>query len=88
MASGVAVVGYSGPGIGEVVGAEGMLVRAGDAGELARFLAILWNDPNLAQGLGEKGRRRAQRWPTWAETGERFADLLDREVGATSGRQA
>jgi glycosyltransferase involved in cell wall biosynthesis len=87
MASGLAVIGYSGPGIGEVVGTEGLLVRAGDPGELARFLAILWNDPYLARGLGEKGRGRAQRWPTWAETGERFADLLEREVGATSGRQ-
>jgi glycosyltransferase involved in cell wall biosynthesis len=88
MASGLPVVGYTAPGIAEVVGMEGLLTPAGDPIELAKFLAILWHDADLARELGEKGRRRAQRWPTWAETGERFADLLERRVGATSGRPA
>jgi glycosyltransferase involved in cell wall biosynthesis len=88
MASGLAVVGYSGPGVAEVVGTDGMLIPQGETGELAKSLATVWSDPDLARGLGEKGRLRAQGWPTWAETGERFADLVEREVGITSGRPA
>jgi glycosyltransferase involved in cell wall biosynthesis len=88
MASGLPVVGYSGPGMTEVVGSDGLLVPSGDHAELTKALARVWNDPGMARGLGEKGLRRAQRWPTWTETGERFADLVEREVGITSGRPA
>jgi glycosyltransferase involved in cell wall biosynthesis len=83
MASGLAVIGYAVPGMVEVVGTEGLLVRAGEPTELAKGLAILWKDRDLTLGLGERARRRALRWPTWDRTGERFADVLER---ATSNR--
>jgi glycosyltransferase involved in cell wall biosynthesis len=85
MASGLAVVGYSVPGMAEVVGADGLLVPPGDGDRLARTLATLWKHPDLSQRLGARGRRRVARWPTWARTGEWFADILDDLLARSSG---
>jgi glycosyltransferase involved in cell wall biosynthesis len=85
MVSGVAVVGYSIPGMAEVVGPDGVLVSPEDADRLAEELVALWADPDRTRDLAERGRRRAGRWPTWAQTGERFAELLDDVLATASG---
>jgi len=78
MASGVPVVGYDVPGLGEVVrhGRDGLLARLGDTPDLATCLRDLVADPALASAMGGAARRRALEWPTWAEAAERFAEAL------------
>jgi glycosyltransferase involved in cell wall biosynthesis len=85
MASGVAVLGCAIPGMDEVAGPDAVLVPPGDVRRLAEELSSLWANPDRSRDLGERGRHRATRWPTWAETGERFADLLDDVLATSSG---
>jgi glycosyltransferase involved in cell wall biosynthesis len=79
MASGVPVVGYDVPGIGELVrhGRDGLLARAGDVEDLTICLRDLVTDPELATAMGRAARRRSAEWPTWAETGQRFVEAMD-----------
>ena len=78
MASGVPVVGFDVPGLRELVrpGRDGLLARDGDVEDLASSLRDLLADRDLAAAMGRTARRRASEWPTWAETGARFADVL------------
>jgi glycosyltransferase involved in cell wall biosynthesis len=84
MASGVPVAGYDVPGMRELVrhGRDGLLARMGDVDELADCLGDLLRTPALADGMGANARRRALEWPTWQDTGERFADAMDRFEGS------
>jgi glycosyltransferase involved in cell wall biosynthesis len=70
------VVGFDVPGLRELVrpGRDGLLARDGDAEDLARSLADLFAEPELAAAMGRAARKRAVEWPTWEETGVRFAD--------------
>lgn len=80
MASGLPVVGFDVPGMRELVrpGVDGVLVAAGDTGSLGAAIAEVWSDPEAGRRMGASGRRRALAWPTWEETGRRFAALVDR----------
>jgi glycosyltransferase involved in cell wall biosynthesis len=79
MASGLPVVGFDTPGINDLVrsGRDGILVPVGDVDALSRGLVDVFRDRDLASALGEAGRRRALAWPTWEETGNRFAAALE-----------
>ena len=59
----------------------GLLVPPDDVVALAAAMRTLATDDGLRQRLGENARRRAERLPTWQETGEAFRaavrDLLD-----------
>lgn len=63
MACGKPCIGTSVGGIPGVIvhGESGLLVRAADAGDLARALALLMRDGGLRRRLGENGRRRVER---------------------------
>jgi len=82
MASGVPVVGFDAPGVGELVrsGVDGMLVPGGDVASLGREVGKVAGDRELARCLGRSARRRARAWPTWAVTARRFAS----EIGGLS----
>ena len=61
------VIGARAGGIPEVIddGDNGLLVPFGDAGALAGAMARLLADPDLAQRLGENGRRKTMDSLTW-----------------------
>jgi glycosyltransferase involved in cell wall biosynthesis len=60
MACGVPVVHTNRGGLPEAVGPGGLLVRAGDPGQLAKVLVHLLIDSNLRLKLGALARRRAE----------------------------
>jgi len=69
MASGKPVVASNLPGVRSVVsdGQDGLLVRPGDAGDLAHKIGLLLDDPRLRREMGERGRRKVEAryaWPT------------------------
>jgi glycosyltransferase involved in cell wall biosynthesis len=88
MASGIPVVGFDVPGVAELVrdGVEGLLVPPGDIASLAEAMRRVVQDPALRDRLGEQGRGRARSWPTWEQTGERFADVME-ELATRPRRQ-
>ncbi len=57
-------------------GATGIIVPAGDVEALAGALERLLGDPELAQRLGEAGRRRALEEYSWARVAERVETAL------------
>jgi glycosyltransferase involved in cell wall biosynthesis len=68
-ANGVPNVGYRAGGIGWVIrdGIDGLLVRCGDVGGLARALLRLEGDGALRRRLGETGRARTEKEFDWEE---------------------
>lgn len=85
MAAGLPVVATSVGGMPELVqpGETGMLVGAGDAGNLAIAVAALLDDPEWSASLGARARERASAlWPQ-TEAASRMADLL-RRVAASA----
>jgi glycosyltransferase involved in cell wall biosynthesis len=78
MASGLPVVGFDVPGLRELIrpGRDGLLARDGDVEDLARSLGDLFAEPGLADAMGRAARKRALEWPTWKETGARFAEAV------------
>ena len=86
MATGVPVVGYAIPGISEVAGSGGgLLVSPGDVAALGAALRYLWGDGELRARLSTEARRRSEAWPTWRETGDRVADLVERASRQATG---
>jgi glycosyltransferase involved in cell wall biosynthesis len=69
---------YSG-GIPEYVedGRTGMLVRRGDAQELALAISRVIDDPALARAMGKAGRQRVLERFTWEVSARRLADLIE-----------
>jgi glycosyltransferase involved in cell wall biosynthesis len=65
MASGVPVVGTSAGGIPEIIDGCGIVVKPGNAGELADAVNLLLNNQNLAGKLGKLGRRRVEKLYDW-----------------------
>jgi glycosyltransferase involved in cell wall biosynthesis len=64
------------PGIAEVIGDAGLLVRPGDAEQLAAALCRLRGDPDLRSNLSERARRRAGSF-LWRETSGSYQALLE-----------
>ncbi len=60
MACGLPVVAADAPGVADILGDDGRVVPAGDAGALARALGSLLDDEGLRSRLGERARRRAE----------------------------
>jgi glycosyltransferase involved in cell wall biosynthesis len=85
MASALPVVGYDIPGMQGLVrpGVDGLLVAAGDPAALGDATAELWKETGRARRMGAAARERALAWPTWDETGRRFAALAARVAGLT-----
>jgi glycosyltransferase involved in cell wall biosynthesis len=79
MASGIPVVGFDVPGVAELVrnDVDGLLAPPGDLASLVEALRRVVRDPALRDRLGEQARGRALSWPTWEQTGERFADVME-----------
>jgi glycosyltransferase involved in cell wall biosynthesis len=88
MVSGIPVVGFDVPGVAELArdGVDGLLVSPGDVASLAEALRRVVQDPALRDRLGEQARGRALSWPTWEQTGERFADVME-ELATRPRRQ-
>ncbi|MGY1711216.1 glycosyltransferase family 4 protein [Geodermatophilus sp. SYSU D00758] len=75
MACGTPLVTTDAGALPEVVGRRaGLIVRAGDVGELTAALQLVLDSPALAEQLGRAGRRRALASYTWRATAERTAD--------------
>ncbi|MBN1953797.1 MAG: glycosyltransferase family 4 protein [Anaerolineae bacterium] len=56
-------------------GVDGLLVRYGDAGDLARAIAELLADPERRARMGEAGRQKVLRRYTWDVITRRFRDV-------------
>ena len=92
MAAGLPVIATNVGGNPEAVedGVTGIIVPPGDAGALARGMALLLDNAELAAGLGEAARRRvAQRFSIEQmvrETEALYLRLLERRRAAPAGR--
>lgn len=78
-ACGVPVVGSDSGAIPEVVGDAGLIFPEGDAPALARALAKLHSEPNVAKQLGETGLRRAHETFSWQRIAEQMTQIY-REI--------
>jgi glycosyltransferase involved in cell wall biosynthesis len=81
MAAGLPVLTTEVAAIPELVDGAGVLVRPGDADQLAAQLGRLGADPELRRRLGEAGRRRAQRDFDSRAVGAQLVEIL-REAAA------
>ena len=81
MALGLPVVGWRAGNLPYLIehGCQGLLIKPGDVGELARALERLARDDTLRQRLGAAALMRAAAWPTWNDTAASFFATL-REV--------
>ena len=82
MASGLPVVGFDAPGVRDLIrsGSDGVLVPTGNVIALSQTMGNLFRDRHLAAAMGKSARDRALAWPTWQETGDHFADVLESQV--------
>jgi starch synthase len=85
MAHGIPCVGSAVQSIPEILdeGRAGLLVRPGDAGELAEALITLLTDDELAGSLAANGPRRVAESLTWDHVAARIAAAL-KSVGPTA----
>ncbi len=82
MRAGLPVAAFRSGAVAEVVGSEAMLVPAGDLEALGRRLRTLIADPRERARLSAAAGRRAERLPTWEQTGACFlAALREASVG-------
>lgn len=79
-ACGLAVVSTYSGGIPEYVedGRTGILVKRGDAKELALAISRVIDDPALARAMGNAGRQRVLERFTWEMSARRLAELIER----------
>lgn len=75
MACATPVVASRAGALPEVVGDCGVLVKAGDPGELARALDDLLGDPSARDRLGRAGRERVSANYSWAHVAAATADV-------------
>jgi glycosyltransferase involved in cell wall biosynthesis len=92
MACGVPVIGSDLGEIPRVVGAGGLVFPPGDLNELARAIARVRDEPQLAAALGKTGAERARRTLAWNRVADMYrrtwAEALalgPRTAGATAG---
>ncbi len=87
LASGRAVVASAVGGIPDVLvdGENGVLVRPGDASELARALERLAREPETRRRLGEVARERAARELTWERAAQSFEELFAQASALDAG---
>jgi glycosyltransferase involved in cell wall biosynthesis len=88
MACGVPVVASDLPGLGDTVRAHdcGIIFPAGDAGALARSVALLSRDVVRAREMGSRGRRPAETLYSWdARAGQTEQVLLDLAGSRSTG---
>jgi glycosyltransferase involved in cell wall biosynthesis len=85
MRAGVPLVATRVGGLPELVGDGALLVPPGDVDALDAAVTRLLDDPALAASYAERGRKRAQDWPTEVQTIEQvaavYAELTGRPVG-------
>jgi glycosyltransferase involved in cell wall biosynthesis len=76
--SGLPVVATRHAGIPEVVldGETGLLVEEGDVDAMAKAIALLGSDPNLAGRLGAAGRQRCLEAFTTAHHHQQLGELI------------
>lgn len=73
-------------GIPEAVEDAGLLFDPMDPGQMAAAIGRLWNDPDLAADLGERGRKRmAQR--TWARTAAAYLEVYEAVLDEAARRR-
>ncbi|HVM45918.1 MAG TPA: glycosyltransferase, partial [Candidatus Thermoplasmatota archaeon] len=80
MACGTPVVGSRIGGIPYVIGEAGQLVAPGDAPALARALAAVLDDPELARELGKRGRARVEEMFRWDNTARIAHEAYERAL--------
>lgn len=76
MACGKPVVAFNVGGLSEIIddGRDGVLVRRGNAEELAEALVSLLSNRNLAKGLGSKGIKKTKRY-SWDDIAQKVESL-------------
>ena len=80
MACATPVVASRAGALPEVVGDCGVLVKAGDPGELARALADVLDDPAGRERLGHAGRERVCEKYAWAHVAAATADVYSEAI--------
>lgn len=77
MASGKPVIASNIPGVRSVFhdGIEGLLVASGDIGDLAEKLKIILADNELAEKMGEAGKKLVKEKYTWEKAAESLEDI-------------
>jgi glycosyltransferase involved in cell wall biosynthesis len=85
MAHGLPIIATTAGAIPETVPREaGLLVRPGDAAELARALRRVISDPALAAGLSAGSRAAGRRLPDWRQAAQRWEQALDLPVSSSA----
>jgi glycosyltransferase involved in cell wall biosynthesis len=79
---GIPVIGARAGGVPEVIRhrSDGLLVEFGDVAGLARSIAHLLNDRELARAMGELGRRKVLRELTWERKYQQVRELYVRHA--------
>jgi len=87
MASGLPVIVSDGAGSCEDVldGSTGLVVRAGDRGQLEDAIERLIDDEGLRQALGSAARRHVESGRSWTDYGRAVLDRLTEESAAVEG---
>ena len=80
MASGVPVISTTGGALPEVVGDAGILVPPKDHGALAKAMATLIENPDMANKLGEAGYQRVQEHFTWKKAAEKSVAIYRKVI--------
>lgn len=82
LAHGLPVVGTTGGAIPDTVPADaGLLAEPGDVTTLTRALKKIINDRDLREQLAIGARRVARVQPSWADSAQRFSEVLLKSIG-------
>ncbi len=81
MACGVPVISTTGGALPEVVGDAGILVPPADPTALAGAIALLLDNPDRAQRLGQAGYQRVIRRFTWEKAAQRTVEAYWEAIG-------
>ncbi len=87
MACAVPVISTTGGALPEVVGDAGILVPPGDPGAIADALVTLFDNPEYAEEIGQKGFNRVMEHFTWEKAAQRTVDVY-KEVFCSFHNQA
>ncbi|MGZ4907290.1 MAG: glycosyltransferase family 4 protein, partial [Halobacteriota archaeon] len=84
MASETPVIASRIPGVVDVTGDGGMLVRPRDQLELANAILKVLDDPKTARAMGKNGRRRVQQNYDWKIVSRKIVDVYNDALDATT----